>query len=109
MIDWFEKNNVECALSVDGDEETFNMNRKMKNSENPWNKINQIIDLLMSRNIKLSARVTYNSLTFNKLYYNIKYLVDRGFKNLKVVPDYFDEDWSEKKSTRIKKTITINR
>lgn len=94
IIKWFENNNVECALSIDGDEETYSINRRLKSGESPWQKVDNVVDKLVLSNIKKSARMTYNSQTFKKLYNNCVYLVKRGFSIIKVVPDYFDHNWS---------------
>lgn len=105
IIDWFENNNVECSLSIDGDEETYSINRRLKNGGSPWRKVDEVVNKLVSSNIRISARMTYNSQTFEKLYDNCIYLVKRGFKRIKLVPDYFDYDWSSDHIELLEKEI----
>lgn len=91
---WFEHNNVDCALSIDGDEETYSVNRKTKDGQSAWEKVDEAVRKLMSGNLRKSARMTYNSQTFRKLYDNCIYLVGRGFRTIRAVPDFFDDGWS---------------
>lgn len=105
MIQWFEKNYVECALSIDGDESVYNTNRRYKNNRSAWEDINALIPKLLQSRIKLSARMTYNSKTVAKLTESCEYLLERGFKLLKAVPDYFDVNWDEKSILNLEEQI----
>ena len=96
MLIWLKKNNVECALSIDGDEEIYSINRRYKNRSSAWRDVDDLIPRLFDASLKLSARVTYNSKTVSKLSSSCEYLINRGFTVLKVVPDYFDSEWSDK-------------
>lgn len=105
IIDWFKENRVECALSIDGSERVYSINRHYKNGDSSWNTIDALIPKLVDKGLKLSARATYNSKTADSLYESVTYLVDRGFTILKVVPDYFDLNWSPDIIPILKKQI----
>lgn len=94
IIKWFKDNHIECALSIDGDEHVYVQNRHYKNGDSSWDTVNKLIPKLLDNNLKLSARITYNSKTASCLYDSVNYLVHRGFTILKAVPDYFDPNWT---------------
>lgn len=95
MIDWFKANDVECALSIDGDEDVYNTNRWYKDKTSAWLQVDTLIPKLLESNLKLSARMTYNAKTVSRLKNSCEYLFNRGFTILKAVPDYFDPNWND--------------
>lgn len=95
MIEWFKSNNIECALSIDGNEDVYNTNRRYKDKTSAWTQVNNLIPKLLESNLKLSARMTYNTKTVSKLKDSCEYLLNRGFTILKAVPDYFDSNWND--------------
>lgn len=97
IIKWFEENSVECALSIDGNEKIYSMNRHFKNGKSSWEFVDKLIPKLLDKNIKVTGRMTYNSSTADSLSDSCVYLLNRGFTILKAVPDYFDENWTIEK------------
>lgn len=107
VINWFKVNDVECALSVDGDERIYNTNRHYNNGTSSWDVIDELISKLINSRVKLSARVTYNSKTEDSIYDSIIYLVNRGFTRIKAVPDFFDPNWSSDMIPILKRQIEL--
>lgn len=107
MIPWLKENDIECALSVDGNESIYTANRHYKNGTSAWDTIDQLIPQIVASGLKISARMTYNSKTVESLYESIIYLINRGFTVLKAVPDYFDPNWSSFHIPVLKKQIEL--
>ena len=84
MLIWLKKNNVECALSIDGDEEIYSINRRYKNRSSAWRDVDDLIPRLFDASLKLSARVTYNSKTVSKLSSSCEYLINQKLEDTRM-------------------------
>lgn len=83
------------SISLDGDGETHDKNRVYSNNIGSFD-----IALDTSKKLKsifdwLRCRVTVAPNTVERLFENIKYLVDLGFKQIPIAFDLFSEEWNE--------------
>lgn len=91
-----ENINYSLSISIDGARSTHDAHRLLKNGQGTYDLIINKCKSLLEKKPDLRARMTFNSSTADKLYDNVKHLVDLGFTTIAPVPDYFDKNWDEK-------------
>lgn len=89
MIDFFEKHKFKLALSIDGGEKIHNFQRPLKNGKNCFFEATKNLDYLFKKNIKVLARGTYYNFE-EDLSQCYKDLLEKGFKEVDIVPDILD-------------------
>lgn len=107
IIAWFKDNDIECALSIDGNKSVYESNRHYKNGKSSWKTVDELIPKVVDNGLKLSARMTYNSKTVDSLYSSLMYLINRGFTVLKAIPDYFDDNWTDNQIPILEEQIRL--
>lgn len=93
-LKFLKENNVQISLSIDGDADE-NSKGRISLIDNYWSKLDKNIDLLLTELPTSVARMTITSKNYKNLEQNIDYLISRGFKKIKPIPDYFDEEWTD--------------
>ncbi|OAB44808.1 radical SAM/SPASM domain-containing protein [Paenibacillus glacialis] len=94
-VDYIISNNIDLSVSLDGHPNTHDKHRKFKSGMPSWNHISQNIEYLLKKIPHVTARMTFDSQTVSELYNNVKFLECEGFKIIKPIPDFFDENWSD--------------
>lgn len=102
VIDYLNRNQIECSISIDGYPDIHNLHRKMKNGNGSWDYIEDNLEYALNTIQSLSARITYSSTTVQSLYDSVLFLVKRGFKNINLFPDFFDQDWDDQSLESLK-------
>lgn len=83
------------SISLDGNKETHNLNRKLKNGEGSYELvINNAKEFLKKRN-DVRIRMTVNSKTVTGLYHSVMDLIEQGFRIIAPCIDYFDINWNK--------------
>lgn len=93
IIDYLKMHQIECSISIDGYPDIHNLQRKMKNGNDSWHYIENHLEYALNTMKSLIARITYSSVAVHGLYDSVQFLVRRGFKNISLFPDFFDENW----------------
>ncbi|AKG34959.1 radical SAM/SPASM domain-containing protein [Paenibacillus durus] len=87
--------NYSISVSIDGTPETHDENRKMLGGRGTYSEIIDVIPIFIKKRPDLRARMTFNSKSVNKLYENIKHVMELGFNTIVPIPDYFDSNWDK--------------
>lgn len=96
MIDYLSKNfNYSISISIDGAAKTHDRYRTRIGGQGTYHKILEVVPKFLLRRPDLRARMTFNSITVNTLFENIKHIVDLGFNTIVPIPDYFDPGWDK--------------
>ncbi len=73
VLEFFKKNNVFLTLSMDGSEETQDLNRVYKNNKGTFSKLLPILNKIVLSSIPVRVRMTVTPNNCNKLFDNIKF------------------------------------
>lgn len=85
----------DITVSIDGTKETHDKMRKFKNGKGSHSIVLENSLKLLSQLPNMRIRMTFDSETVKKLYEDVKYLIDNGFKIIVPVPNLFDSNWNE--------------
>uniref|UniRef100_UPI0040576856 radical SAM protein n=1 Tax=Agathobacter sp. TaxID=2021311 RepID=UPI0040576856 len=94
VIDFVEKNQVELSVSIDGDKETHNLNRKSVNGKDVYDIIFQNMQKLIKRGIRFAIRMTVTTNNVHLFYHNVQYFYELGIRKINVGIDELGE-WDE--------------
>jgi uncharacterized protein len=92
--DFLCENFTSLSVSIDGAKESHDANRVFADGSGTYEIVFNKFLKILSRRPDVRARMTFNSTTVSRLYTDIKYLVDSGFKNIIPIPDFFDKKFS---------------
>lgn len=99
LCKYFKKN---ISISIDGKKETHDLNRKCINGEIDFETILNNALKLKSYNINVRIRMTYDRKNIYCLFENIKFFIEKGFKIIDPIPDYYSKKWKEEDFQGIK-------
>lgn len=91
VYNYLRENNVDILLSLDGNKESHDENRKFYTGEGSWATIRYNISEFYR---ELPIRMTFSKETVRYLYKNISSLYEEGFNNIAFYPAS-GEDWKE--------------
>lgn len=83
------------SISIDGTQESNDIQRKLPNGMGTYSLITDKIELLLRHAPNTTARMTLTPETCGNLYNNCLHLSKMGFKNIGTSMDYFNSDWTE--------------
>lgn len=88
------------SISLDGKEETHNVNRIPKNKDSSYNKLFNNALKILSLNDSVRIRMTFDRENIIMLSQNIKFFLESGFKHVVPIADFcscewIDEDFNE--------------
>lgn len=104
-VDFLKQNNFSISLSLDGLPEVHNEERKFSNGEGSWEVIEKNIAYTLKKLPNTMARMTFNSKTYHQLENGISFLANKGFRMIKAVPDFFDDQWNEQDVKKLEKIL----
>lgn len=107
IISFMEKNNFRCSVSIDGLPEIHDRHRKMRNGKGSWKIIKENMDGLGKHGMEITARMTCTSQTSDRLSDSVRFLAQEGFRNIQVVPDYFDAGWDDDSFEELSKQYNL--
>lgn len=93
-IDFIEENRIELSISIDGDRETHNLNRKSVNGKDVYDIIFRNMQKLLQRGISFAVRMTVTTNNVHFLYRNVQYFYELGIRKINVGMDELGE-WDE--------------
>lgn len=95
-IDFINKYYDRISISIDGNEEAHDANRRFANGKGSYEAVVNNVDKLFRKGIIPEARMTVNSNNYKYLSTSIIHLIEMGFKDILPVIDIFAGDWNEK-------------
>ena len=93
-IEFLINNNFNLSISVDGDEETHNLNRRSTNGANLYPLVTNNIKKLLDKSAIFNIRMTITANNVHKFFHNIKYFYEMGIDQIYIGCDFFAE-WDE--------------
>lgn len=94
-IEFVGKNFDEISISIDGDEETHDALRTDAMGNGSHKKALESALKLLKYDPLLRIRMTFNHYNVNKLYSNVAFLVEKGFKCIAACENFYDSNWSD--------------
>jgi len=96
-IEFVGKNVRELSVSLDGDAETHDLRRKDILGRGSHQKALSCALKLLKYNPMLRIRMTYDHTNVTKLYNNVSFLVEQGFKCIVAGENFYDSNWDDEK------------
>lgn len=92
--DFLKENNFAISISIDGDKETHNLNRKSVSGKDVYDLIIENMRYMLDSNIDFSVRMTVAANNAGRLLKNIQYFYDMGIRKINIGIDHTGE-WSD--------------
>lgn len=94
-IDFLVKHDFILSVSIDGTPEIHNKHRVYASGVPSWESIEANLEYLLEKIPRATARITYSSDNVSSLYESVEFVETLGFKEIKPVPNFFDEKWDD--------------
>lgn len=94
-LKFIEDNQIELSISIDGDRETHNLNRKSINGKDVYDIIFGNMQKLLQRQMPFSVRMTATANNVHLLYHNVRYFYELGIRKINIGMDELG-DWDKK-------------
>lgn len=94
ILNYFKLMNVNIMLSIDGCEESHNLNRKYFNGEGSFSDIEAIIPSLLQKRPNTVARMTVTPENCKYIFDSLKCMQNFNFDTFNILPNEFD-NWSD--------------
>ena len=88
-LKFFRSKNVQFMLSIDGCEEAHDKNRVYSNGEGSFSDLEPVIEKILKYYPNTKARMTVTPENVEYLYDSIRYLSEKGFRDVHIIPDLF--------------------
>lgn len=104
--DFMQENNFSISISIDGDKDTHNLNRKSTNGKDVYDIIIKNMRYMLECNIDFTVRMTVTANNANLLYKNILYFYDMGIRNINIGIDHTG-DWSNEEIKKMDEQLAF--
>lgn len=94
-LKFIEDNQIELSISIDGDRETHNLNRKSINGKDVYDIIFRNMQKLLQRQMPFSVRMTATANNVHLLSHNVRYFYELGIRKINIGMDELG-DWDKK-------------
>ena len=94
-LKFIEDNQIELSISIDGDRETHNLNRKSINGKDVYDIIFRNMQKLLQRQMPFSVRMTATANNVHLLSHNVRYFYELGIRKVNIGMDELG-DWDKK-------------
>lgn len=94
-LKFIEDNQIHLSISIDGDRETHNLNRKSINGKDVYDVIFRNMQKLIQRGIQFSVRMTITTNNVQLLCQNVQYFYELGIRKINIGMDELG-DWDKK-------------
>lgn len=91
---FLQENSFSISISIDGDKETHNRNRKSVDGKDVYGLIIKNMRYMLSSNIGFSVRMTVTANNAGLLFKNIQYFYDMGIRKINIGIDHTGE-WAD--------------
>ena len=106
VISFFKENNFDVSISIDGNIETHNKNRKSVSGKDMYNRIIKNMNWMLEAGLDLTARMTVTLNNVSHLYENVKYFYNMGIRHVNIGLDELAR-WSEKEIKIFDEQLTM--
>ena len=83
------------SVSIDGDEKTQGYNRIPIVKVPTFGELITNVSVLNEKTNRLRVRMTFDPLNTKDIFSNIVFMINKGFKNICISPDIYNQSWSE--------------
>ena len=94
VMEFFKENDVGMLFSIDGDKKTQDINRPFHGGKGSFDKLEEIIDLVLEYHPNMTFRATIDPPTHKYLFDNYKFAISKGYNNSFFIPNVFNK-WSD--------------
>lgn len=106
VISFFKENNFDVSISIDGNIETHNINRKSISGKDIYNKIIKNMNWMLEVGLDLTVRMTVTLNNVSYLYENVTYFYNMGIRHVNLGLDQL-ASWSEKEMKVFDEQLTM--
>ncbi|OME05863.1 radical SAM/SPASM domain-containing protein [Paenibacillus odorifer] len=89
VVSIVKNNNFKLLISIDGDKETHNLNRKSLNEKDYYDTIMRNVHKLLNGNVRFGVRMTVTCNNVHLFYKNVLYFYNMGIKKIHAAYDDF--------------------
>lgn len=93
-LNFMKENNIGLLFSIDGDQETQDINRPFHNGKGSFDMLIDKIPMILKYYPNMTFRATIHKPTAHLTFDNMKFAIQQGYNNMFFIPNVFD-DWSE--------------
>lgn len=105
-LQYIKDNDIACLFSIDGAEKTMGINRPFANGKNSFHLVDEKANLVTQMIPGAAARITLNKETVGNFFEDIRYVEEKGFGSISVLPDLFS-NWTETQIHMMKEQIRL--
>jgi len=93
-LNFMKENNIGLLFSIDGDQETQDINRPFHSGKGSFDMLIDKIPMILKYYPNTTFRATIHKPTAHLTFDNMKFAIQQGYNNMFFIPNVFD-DWSE--------------
>jgi radical SAM protein with 4Fe4S-binding SPASM domain len=93
-LNFMKENNIGLLFSIDGDQETQDINRPFHSGKGSFDMLIDKIPMILKYYPNMTFRATIHRPTAHLTFDNMKFAIQQGYNNMFFIPNVFD-DWSE--------------
>ena len=93
-LNFMKENNIGLLFSIDGDQETQDINRPFHSGKSSFDMLIDKIPMILKYYPNMTFRATIHKPTAHLTFDNMKFAIQQGYNNMFFIPNVFD-DWSE--------------
>lgn len=93
-LNFMKENNIGLLFSIDGDQETQDINRPFHSGKGSFDILIDKIPMILKYYPNMTFRATIHKPTAHLTFDNMKFAIQQGYNNMFFIPNVFD-DWSE--------------
>jgi len=105
-LDFMREYNIKLLFSMDGDKETQDYNRPFHNNKGSFDILDPKIDMIHEYFPNVTFRATIHKNTCANTFHDMKFAVERNFKNMFFIPNVFD-DWSKEQKEMLTNQVRM--
>lgn len=105
-LSFLRKNSVGMLVSMDGDKETHDTNRKFIDGSESFQVIFEKVPLILKHYPNMSVRMTLTPDTAQSFFHDVQFLLRAGFKRVECVPNSFVV-WSENTLEELRQQLRL--
>lgn len=106
VLDFFKEHNIGFLFSIDGDKKTQDKNRSFHNGKGSFDKIKDIIPLVLEYQPMSTFRATIDHDNVYDISDNFKFAIEMGYTNVFMIVNVFTK-WNEEEKEELKKQIKM--
>jgi radical SAM protein with 4Fe4S-binding SPASM domain len=105
-LNFMKENNIGLLFSIDGDQETQDINRPFHSGKGSFDMLIDKIPMILKYYPNTTFRATIHKPTAHLTFDNMKFAVEQGYNNMFFTPNVFDE-WTEEEKSKLKEQVIL--